>query len=648
MTPARPPTALTVRALCIGLVLAACSAGPPDPRPDAESLAAALSAGEVSSVEFASTDGVDAQEHLEAITADMGVAQPSVTVSDVADAQGASAEPEGSQLVTLAWDWDLDGEGPSTAVWSYSAQAVLRPRPGGDDVGWQVVWDPSMVHPDLDDDSVLSVVREQAPRADILGRGGATLVTARPVERVGIDKMLLAQTADAGADVRRSARQLAVLVGIDPAGFVDRAVSAGDEAFVEAIVLRRADADPLRQAVDTIPGARMLADELPLAPTREFARALLGTVGPATAEAVEASAGAVAATDLVGLSGLAAQYDEQLRGSAGFTVTVTSPDDTPTTLFTTEPEPGTPLTTTLDPVLQQLADDVLADVGPPSALVAMRVRTGELVAVASGPGSEGYSTATLGRYAPGSVFKVVTALALLRAGAAPDDLLPCASAVTVDGKTFTNYSDFPADALGDIPLREALAQSCNTAFVSQVDTLDIDAVTAAAEALGFAEIDGLGFDSFVADVGDPEGRVELAATLIGQGTVLSSPLGVATMAASAVAGAVSPVLLPDAAASSPDVSAVTPQQSEQLTDMMRLAVTDGTATVLADLPAPPVVAKTGTAEYGTSTPPDTHGWMVAVHDGLAVTVFVEQAESGSATAGPILREFLSQRPASSR
>ena len=51
--------------------------------------------------------------------------------------------------------------------------------------------------------------------------------------------------------------------------------------------------------------------------------------------------------------------------------------------------------------------------------MAIRPSTGELVAVASGPGSKGYNTATFGRYAPGSTFKVVSALALLRAGVTP-------------------------------------------------------------------------------------------------------------------------------------------------------------------------------------------------------------------------------------
>ena len=69
---------------------------------------------------------------------------------------------------------------------------------------------------------------------------------------------------------------------------------------------------------------------LPLAPTRAFGQPLLGTVGEATAEVVEASDGAVRPGDPVGLSGLQARYDEQLRGTPG--VEVLAVDDDPRNL----------------------------------------------------------------------------------------------------------------------------------------------------------------------------------------------------------------------------------------------------------------------------------------------------------------------------
>ena len=73
---------------------------------------------------------------------------------------------------------------------------------------------------------------------------------------------------------------------------------------------------------------------------------------------------------------------------------------------------------------------------------------------------------------------------------------------------------------------------------------------------------------------------------------------------------------------------------------MRGVVESGSAAFLADVPGAPVLAKTGTAEFGTEPPLPTHAWMIGVQGDLAVAVFVEVGESGSRTAGPILEAFL--------
>ena len=57
-----------------------------------------------------------------------------------------------------------------------------------------------------------------------------------------------------------------------------------------------------------------------LAPSRTFARSILGTVGEATKEIVDDSDGAVVAGDQVGLSGLQKRYDTTLRGTPGVQV----------------------------------------------------------------------------------------------------------------------------------------------------------------------------------------------------------------------------------------------------------------------------------------------------------------------------------------
>jgi cell division protein FtsI/penicillin-binding protein 2 len=117
----------------------------------------------------------------------------------------------------------------------------------------------------------------------------------------------------------------------------------------------------------------------------------------------------------------------------------------------------------------------------------------------------------------------------------------------------------------------------------------------------------------------------------------------AVVAASIAKGQrVTPTLLPDTP-TKPAAEAATPltgAEAKQLQEMFRGVVTDGSGAFLADLPGGPVSAKTGTAEYGSDTPPRTHAWMIATQGDLAVAVFVADGASGSQTAGPLLEKFL--------
>jgi cell division protein FtsI/penicillin-binding protein 2 len=78
----------------------------------------------------------------------------------------------------------------------------------------------------------------------------------------------------------------------------------------------------------------------------------------------------------------------------------------------------------------------------------------------------------------------------------------------------------------------------------------------------------------------------------------------------------------------------------ELRDLMRLVVTNGTATILKSVPGGPVYGKTGTAEYGTKNPPATHAWMVGWQGKVAFAVLVEDGKSGATVAAPIAKAFL--------
>ena len=632
-----------------------CDDGSAGAQGAAKQLASAVSALDVGSVAFVGKDSGAANEQLNEVFKALDPVRPAVE-------SGEMTLDRDTATVPLTYSWKI-----GSGEWKYTTSAGLKKS--GDK--WLAVWNPATLVPGLAEGEILGILSQSPARAEILGAGDAKLVTGRPVVKVGIDKPLLA-----AADPAASATKLARLVGVDPAAYVQQVQAAGPEAFVPAITLREDGRTITDDQIGGIPGARAIADSVPLAPTRGFARALLGTVGEASAEQVEQSGGTLQAGDTTGTGGLQQQYDAQLRGTSGTQVFAEKagltadqrqglPDGGRRALYQAEMKVGTPLKTTLDPNLQQLAEDILGKVGPASAIVALRPSSGAVLAAASGPGSNGYDTALLGQYAPGSIFKIVDSLAMIRNGMTPESTVECPATLTVDGRTFKNAEGYPASSLGSVTLRDAFAHSCNTAFINARDKVSQAQLEAAATSLGVAvEAPALGAGAFLGSVPGEAMGTEHAASMIGQGKVLMSPLAAAIMAGSVAKGApVSPQLVlnpgaDESAAAIPSAGAsasasapapapapasgtpVTAAEASALADMMRAVVTSGHTGFLASVPGAPVAAKTGTAEFGSENPPKTHAWIVAVHGDLAVAVFVEEGGLGATVSGPLLKEFL--------
>jgi len=78
----------------------------------------------------------------------------------------------------------------------------------------------------------------------------------------------------------------------------------------------------------------------------------------------------------------------------------------------------------------------------------------------------------------------------------------------------------------------------------------------------------------------------------------------------------------------------------ELRSLMRQVVTDGTGSVLKDVPGGPVSGKTGTAEHGTKSPPETRAWFVGWQGDVAFAVLVEEGRSGGTVAAPLVKRFL--------
>ncbi|WP_194288676.1 penicillin-binding transpeptidase domain-containing protein [Ornithinicoccus halotolerans] len=629
------------------LTVAGCSGQePPEPDDYAAEVAQTLAEG------GPGLPGWLAQDWEESLLGELATLDRTVEVVSV----GEPVEGEGDRPVTaqarLRWTWQL----PGGQEWRQErpVRLTLAEGEGDEERRWTSTPDPSWLAEGLEPGDEVAVRRLPADRADILDGTGQPVVTSRPVRRLGLDKTLLPDGADEQA-VREAAREVAELVGVDPAGFADRAAAAGPEAFVEAYPVRESDPSVSLAELEAVPGGRAVPDELPLAPTSSWAAPLLGRAGQATAELVEESGGRVSPGDVVGLSGLQRRLDAVLGGTPGTAVVATGEDGEERVLAEVPPEDGRPVQVTLDSDLQTAAEELLAEEDRPAALVALRPSDGHVLAAAVSPGAQGQSLAMLAARPPGSTFKVVTTLALLRAGLTPESPVECPPEVTVDGYRITNFPGYPASATGTITLREAIAHSCNTALVNERDQLQPAALREAARSLGMDRDTGQAvWEHSLGDVPEAPAGTGLAAATFGQGQVQASPLAVATMGASVAAGrTVVPVLVtePEDVADDPAAGAgeqptpLTEEEAGALREVMGAVVTDGGARdVLGDVPGPPVLAKTGSAEVGSGEEMAVDSWMVAAQGDLVVSAWVQDGGYGSVTAGPLVRELLQAGP----
>ncbi|MCW2575972.1 MAG: pbpA [Modestobacter sp.] len=614
----RVTTAGGVTVLLLAPLLAGCSSDPTDDvRNAAQAFLDDWTAGKTDAAAALTTDAAATSALLEQTGTDL----PDATLAaELGKVQVTDAK------ATVGWQatWDL----AAAPDWSYPASLSLTE---GDD-GWQVVAAPTVVHPALGEGQHLQLARSLPERAPITDATGAPLFTETEVVNVGVDP---AQVTDLPA----LAAGLAAATGVSAAEITADVQAAPAGQFVPVITLRRPDFEAIRAQVFDLPGAVFPTSTRPLAPTSRFGLALLGRVGDATAEVIDAATGddgkpLYAAGDTLGLSGLQRADQQQLAGTPGFTVSVVSTDesiqDTGEVIDTVAPVPGTPVQTPLVPALQNAADAAVAGQSLATHLVVVRPGTGGILAVSSNEAANP-SNALSGQFPPGSSMKTMTATALLTAGTVtPDTPVPCPGTTTVEGREFENEDQFD---LGTVPLREAFAESCNTTFIQQALTLPDDALSAAASSYGVGSDWQLPVRVFSGAVPATSTGTTKAADAIGQGEVLMSPVQLALVAAGIASGTPAPPVevvggAPAGAAPTGPSAAVL----DQLRPMMRQVVLTGTATGLADRGE--VYGKTGTAEFGSNTPPDAHGWFMGYQLGgpqgdIAFAVLVEAGQSSS-------------------
>lgn len=339
--------------------------------------------------------------------------------------------------------------------------------------------------------------------------------------------------------------------------------------------------------------------------------------------------------------------------------------------------------------LQQVARDAL---GPQEgSVVALDVKTGELLAFWSFPSYDPNLLATLDReaaevswallnlaegnpllahqyqdrYFPGSTFKVVTGSTGLQTGkVTPDSPQYPVERSYTPPQTTNPIFNFAGTACGGA-LFNILRVSCNTAFARMgVETLGPADMIQGAESFGFNEappIDLPGPAASLFPTDFTRDLPKLAQSAIGQNDVQASPLHMALVAAAV--GNQGRMMRPHVMTEIRDTNQnvvdrfepevwkepLSPENAEIMRQAMIGVVEGGTARNVR-IPGFEVGAKTGTAQLGTE-PPLSHLWMIAFGGppgdpqvAVAAVVLNQPGQSEEATggqrAGPIVRRVL--------
>jgi hypothetical protein len=503
---------------------------------------------------------------------------------------------------------------------------------------WLVKWSPATIAPPMRAGDQLSLRTVWPARAAVLGANGTPLTSQGQVVTIGVEGARIASTA---------ALRSALVTAGAPAAAVDSAVAAArahPTYFEPVLTVSRARYTQLEPTLYPLPGTVFQAGTALSTLTPGLSDGVVGMTGPVTAEELSQLGAPYTARDTVGQTGLEQADERQLAGAPGATIAVVSASGAQVaTLATLAPQPGSPVTTTIEPSVQQAAETALAGEKKSAALVAVSASTGAVLAAVS-VNSGGFDQAVDGGFPPGSTFKVVTSTALIGHGLTPQSAASCPGTITVDGELFHNAESETSVS----NLLQAFTESCNTAFIGlATGHLSPSDFPSAAQMLGLGSKPQIGLTAFGGSVPKPRDEADVAATSIGQGRVLVSPLGMAMVAAAADTGTVqAPRLVtsvmdgPGAAITGSPARPLPASVVSDLHEMMASVVTRGTAAGQG-LPAG-TYAKTGTAQYGTTKPLKLDAWLMGFKGDIAfAALVVNSAGNGGPTCGPIVAKFLS-------
>ena len=530
-----------------------------------------------------------------------------------------------------------------------------------------------------------------APRGRMLDRDGRVLVDNRPSFSV----LLL---RDDMTQVEKHLAAISEGLGIPLADLKDQLNSTKNLAKFQPIIIK-SDASPADIAfIESHKSDIPVLEMIPVSRRRYlpggFLSHAVGYVGEVSEQQIEASNGKLRPGDFAGKFGLELQYNDSLQGTDGKRrVIVNSVGKEVGHLPTQEAIPGKQIQLSIDYDLQQVAEQSLGE--RPGAVVALDPRNGEVLAMASHPALDPndfavrvsadewkklnedpqkplLNRAIQAQLAPGSVFKIVTATAML------EDHVPAESFTTFCpgyAKFFGRqyhcwvfYAKTGPKSHGATHLHEAILKSCDVFFYNVGLRLGIERLAYYASHFGIGHKSGIDLPSEEAGLmPSPQwvARVlhrkwyqgEVISVATGQGAVTTTPLQLARMIGGIASGGLfmQPHMLKDTPNVKEERFPISEHTIEEITDAMYGVVNEpgGTGGQLR-LTGIEFSGKSGTAQVigydtrariGKQKKFEDNAWFVGYaprrNPEIVVSVLVQESgKHGGEAAGPVVRDII--------
>lgn len=526
----------------------------------------------------------------------------------------------------------------------------------------------------------------RAPRGLVLDRNLRPMVANAPAISAGLTL----------ADMPRDPGQAAAVVGevarlldLEPAEIQKKLERQKQRPFAPARLaadVDRALAAKLQDRRAALPGLTVWEDS-----KRSYSESLaahaLGYVGEISEAQLERlKADGYRPGDWLGQAGIESRYDATLKGKdGGKQVRINARGRELGVLSETPARAGDNVVLTLDAGLQQVAEEALGQEA--GAVVAIDPRNGEVLALVSKPDFNLNTfagkvkpkdwqalltderrpmndRAVQGLYPPGSVFKLVTAMAGLQEKViGPDEKLNCFGILWLSTWPYRCWKEV---GHGSIAMEQAITESCDIFFYQLGLRVKVDRLAKWTRAFGFGEASGIDLPGEAAGVvPDPDWKQNkeglpwfpgnTVMMSIGQGYLLATPLQLAQMVSVIANGGilVQPHLLKRVTSPEGDVIAepAYPPRAQLGLDVEALhlvqrgmegAVSSRKGTAWrARVQGLSVAGKTGTAQNPHG---EDHAAFVCFapveSPQIAIAIIVENGGEGGLTAAPIARRML--------